>query len=101
MTDMTRHQISTRVLQMVAGASVVALCSVAAAPALAQSCHELWVERNGYYKDAGYCFKTRRAISYFGNGGCRYDYEGDLPLSREARARIAEIRAMERRFGCD
>jgi hypothetical protein len=26
----------------------------------------LWVERNSYYKEAGYCFKTTRAISYFG-----------------------------------
>ncbi|HRY02252.1 MAG TPA: YARHG domain-containing protein, partial [Beijerinckiaceae bacterium] len=27
-------------------------------PAYAQSCGELWYERNAIYKDAGYCFKT-------------------------------------------
>src|SRR5664280_1121219 len=56
-----------------------------------QSCEDLWIERNSYYKEAGYCFKTDRAISYFGNGGCRYYDEGSLPLPRGLRARIAEI----------
>ena len=50
--------------------------------ASAQSCQELWVERNSYYKDAGYCFKTDRAISYFGNQGCMYYDEARLPLPR-------------------
>lgn len=69
--------------------------------ATAQSCQELWVERNSYYKEAGYCFKTSRAISYFGNGGCIYDIEASVPLSREIRARIAEITRIERRMGCN
>ncbi len=33
----------------------------------AQSCYDLWVQRNSVYKEAGYCFKTPRAIRYFGN----------------------------------
>jgi hypothetical protein len=65
-----------------------------------QSCQDLWVERNSYYKEAGFCFKTARAISYFGNAGCRYD-EARVPLSRSARARIAEITRLEQRFGCN
>jgi hypothetical protein len=69
--------------------------------ARAQSCQELWVERNSYYKEAGYCFKTSRAISYFGNGGCIYDIEASVPLPREIRARIAEITRIERRMGCN
>lgn len=69
--------------------------------ASAQSCQELWVERNSYYKEAGYCFKTSRAISYFGNGGCIYDIEAQVPLPREIRARIAEITRIERRMGCN
>jgi len=69
--------------------------------ASAQSCQDLWAERNGYYKDAGFCFKTDRAISYFGNGGCRYNNEGSVPLSAAARARIGQITAMERRQGCN
>ena len=69
--------------------------------ASAQSCEALWVERNSYYKNAGYCFKTRRAISYFGNQGCMYDNEGSVPLPRGVRARIAEITSLERRNGCN
>jgi YARHG domain len=34
------------------------------------SCHDLWVMRNQVYKDHGYCFKTEKARTYFGNGGC-------------------------------
>lgn len=67
----------------------------------AQSCQDLWVERNSYYKDAGYCFKTERAISFFGNQGCIYYDEGSVPLPRGIRARIAQIAAMERRNGCN
>jgi hypothetical protein len=69
--------------------------------ARAQSCQQLWVERNSYYKRAGYCFKTARAISYFGNAGCRYDNEASVPLSPGARARIDEITRIERRYGCN
>jgi hypothetical protein len=69
--------------------------------ASAQSCQDLWVERNSYYKQAGYCFKTSRAISYFGNGGCIYDIEASVPLPRDIRARIAEITRIERRSGCN
>jgi hypothetical protein len=77
-------------------ASGIGLISAASA----QSCQELWVERNSYYKEAGYCFKTSRAISYFGNGGCIYGIEADVPLPRHIRARIAEITRIERRYGC-
>ncbi|HLH88570.1 MAG TPA: YARHG domain-containing protein [Xanthobacteraceae bacterium] len=61
--------------------------------ASAQSCQQLWVERNSFYKDAGYCFKTDRAIAYFGNQA--------VPLSRDARYRIDEIVRLERRMGCN
>jgi len=60
----------------------------------------LWVERNSYYKDAGYCFKTARAISYFGNAGSLYDNENAVPLSRATRIRIAQIVRAERAYGC-
>jgi hypothetical protein len=78
----------------------VAALSVTAPIAGAQNCVDLWVERNSYYKEAGYCFKTQRAISYFGNGGCIYDNERDLPLSRAVRARISQIVAIERALRC-
>jgi hypothetical protein len=80
---------------------VVVAASAVATPALAQGiCQSLWVERNAIYKDAGYCFKTARAINYFGNAGCRYDVEGAIPLSPAERARIERILAMERANGC-
>jgi hypothetical protein len=69
--------------------------------AYAQSCQQLWVERNSYYKARGYCFKTERAISYFGNGGCIYQDEDRVPLTQRERNRVAEIKRLERARGCD
>jgi YARHG domain-containing protein len=63
-------------------------------------CFRLWEERNSYYKDAGHCFKTARAITYFGKAGCQYDTEACLSLSRGVRARIAEIVRLEAQYGC-
>jgi hypothetical protein len=83
-------------------AAIMAAAVLTASYAGAQvSCQGLWVERNSYYKEAGYCFKTARAISYFGNAGCLYDNEARLPLSGFARARIAEITRLEQRLGCN
>ena len=70
------------------------------AEAQAQSCGELWYERNSIYKAAGYCFRTPRAISAFGNAGCVYDSEYDVPLSPRQRRRVQSIRALERDLGC-
>jgi PAN domain/YARHG domain len=64
------------------------------------SCDQLWVARNSIYKMRGYCFKTQRAISRFGNAGCIYRNENDIPLTPADRAQIAQIRAQERAMGC-
>jgi hypothetical protein len=86
---------------MFAGASVLAAFFALSAPGLAQdACYDLWFERNQIYKDAGYCFRTTRAIRTFGNAGCAYDNERDVPLSSQDRRRIAQIVQMERRYGC-
>jgi len=71
-----------------------------ALPVQGGACAGLWMERNEIYKGAGYCFKTRRAITTFGNAGCQYDNEADVPLSHVQRMRINEIRAAERGLGC-
>ena len=68
--------------------------------AYAQSCYQLWYQRNSIYKAAGYCFKTARAIQTFGNSGCMYDSEYGLPLSYNQRAAINRIVQMERSLGC-
>jgi uncharacterized membrane protein len=69
-------------------------------PPPGQTCDQLWVARNSIYKIRGYCFKTQRAISYFGNAGCIYQNEDDVPLTQADRAQIAQIQAQERAMGC-
>ena len=64
------------------------------------SCAELWYQRNSIYKAAGYCFKTPRAIRAFGNAGCQYDSEYELPLSPRQRATVNAIVRAERYQGC-
>ncbi|MEH2472157.1 hypothetical protein V1281_006655 [Nitrobacteraceae bacterium AZCC 2161] len=69
--------------------------------AIAQiSCDSLWLNRNAIYKDAGYCFKTPKAIETFGSAGCRFDDIKDLPLSDRDRQVIDEIARTERLVGC-
>jgi len=82
-------------------AMITVVASLAAAPAYAQTCQQLWVERNQYYKDHGYCFKTQRAIEYFGNGGCYINDENAVTLIAAERARIAQIVRQERAMGCN
>ena len=85
----------------VVATALMVFIMIPASSANAQSCYDLWTERNAYFKEAGYCFKTPRAISYFGNAGCMYDDETSVPLSRDKRARIAEIKLMEQRRRCN
>jgi hypothetical protein len=70
------------------------------AQSYAASCDALWVERNSYYKAAGYCFATQRAINYFGNAGCRITDQNRVPLSRATQNRIAAIVRQESNQGC-
>jgi hypothetical protein len=89
------HWLSTVVAMLSLGASLTA------APTYAQTCEQLWVERNQYYKNHGYCFKTERGIEYFGNGGCHINDQNAVPLSQAERARIAQIVQEERAMGCN
>lgn len=66
----------------------------------AWNCRDLWMERNQIYKDAGYCFTTPRAIRAFGNGGCMYDRQSDVPLSQNQRRIVQAIIRAERFNGC-
>ena len=68
--------------------------------ALADSCDGLSYQRNSIYKEAGYCFKTARQINVFGNAGCQYDDQADVPLSVRQRGLVAEIVREERMMGC-
>ena len=65
------------------------------------SCGDLWYRRNEIFARNGYCFKTDRAIRVFGNQGCRFCVEADVPMSRAEREEVEIIRAIERRRGCE
>ncbi len=68
--------------------------------ALADGCDELWYARNTIYKQAGYCFRTARAIHAFGNQGCRYGTMGEVPLSAGQHRAVADILRDEAYKGC-
>ena len=79
----------------------VGLALWAGAAGAAFPCDEFWAERNAVYFEAGYCFRTARAIEAFGrNEGCRFEDIADVPLSARDRRKVAEIVAAERRHGC-
>jgi hypothetical protein len=82
-------------------AMITVAASLATSPTYAQTCQQLWVERNQFYKNHGYCFKTQRAINFFGNGGCSISNESAVPLNSAERGRIAQIAQEERAMGCD
>ena len=77
-----------------------AVLSLGAISARADECFDLSYQRNEIYKDAGYCFKTAQQIQNFGNAGCQFDNQADVPLSARQRARVAEIVRTEREIGC-
>jgi len=64
------------------------------------TCDELWTARNTIFKAAGYCFKTTRAISVFGNAGCKYDDVDQVPLSEVDRGTVNRIMEAERAKRC-
>jgi hypothetical protein len=87
--------------------SLLLTTSLLGAPAIVMAqeyqnytCKDLWKERNSIFKAAGYCFKTNRAQRYFGNAGCLYDNDIDLPLSQRDRFSITEIKRIEQFKGC-
>ncbi len=86
-------------------ALALAIVAGLAVPAAAQNlqrmgCHDLWVARNQIFKDNGYCFKTARAIREFGNAGCQYDRERDVPMTGQERRQVAQITQAEVANGC-
>lgn len=66
----------------------------------AYDCNELWRMRNAMFKEAGYCFKSPRAIALFGNAGCRFDSDADVPFSDNQRAVLSDIKRSEKRQAC-
>ncbi len=73
---------------------------VGATAARAEQCDDLSYRRNAIYKAAGYCFKTAAQIRIFGNAGCQFDSQADVPLSARDRQAVAAIVREERAIGC-
>jgi hypothetical protein len=63
-------------------------------------CDQLWFGRNSVFKEAGYCFKTPRAITAFGNAGCRFDDISAVILTPENRNFVQAIQNAERIKAC-
>jgi hypothetical protein len=64
------------------------------------SCPILWELRNSIYKENGYCFKTERAKSYFGNRGCWVNDQNSVKLNAIERYNVRQIVAVEAQKGC-
>ena len=86
-------------LGLAAGLGAIA-SSAQAMPVDALSCKQLWVKRNQIYKANGYCFKTSKARSYFGNFGCYIDDMNDVPLSKSEMNRVLTYKHWEEVNGC-
>jgi len=71
---------------------------VSVEPALAESCYDLWYERNSIYDANGYCFKTRLGKQTFDNSDC---YTNNVRLSRQEQRRVSEIQDEEDSRGCN
>ena len=66
----------------------------------AYDCNELWVMRNQIYKDNGLCFKSTKAVTYFGNGGCSHGSLSELSLSNQEHSVLKDIKKSEARQSC-
>jgi hypothetical protein len=70
---------------------------IIAEPALAQSCYDLWYERNAIYNDRGYCFATDLGIRTFDNSDC---WTHAPRFTKAERRRIEQIKREEEDRGC-
>lgn len=89
-TKMYATRLAAAALAPAAGLGIIA-ASAQALPMDAMSCKQLWVKRNQIYKANGYCFKTEKAIKYFGNADCYID----VPLSKKEMKRVMTYRHWE------
>ena len=96
----TRYLALAALVAATGAVSTLPVSAMPNGPVDALSCHELWVMRNQIYKDNGYCFKTKKARNYFGNGGCWVDDEGDVSLSSKETKLVLKYRHWEMVKGC-
>ncbi|WPL17214.1 hypothetical protein Thiowin_02210 [Thiorhodovibrio winogradskyi] len=63
----------------------------------AESCYDLWYERNLIYAENGYCFSTNLGQSTFSEYSC---WTKSPSLSTDEQRRVAALKAEEKRRGC-
>lgn len=90
----------SRLMTFVVAGGIAAAAVIVSVPAQAGACQDLWVQRNSIYKAYGYCFKTSKAINYFGNAGCLYDNAAAIPMAPADKQRVLAIKKRERQLGC-
>ena len=86
----------TRALTIFATALLSGLTALPSA-ALAESCYDLWYQRNAVYDDNGFCFSTELGKSTFDNSDCWTKNPNLMPSEVDY---VARIKAEERRRGC-
>ena len=96
---MYASRLAAAVLGLAVGLGAIA-SSAQAVPVDALSCKQLWVKRNQIYKVNGYCFKTAKARSYFGNAGCYVDDMNNVSLSKSEMQRVLTYKHWEEVNGC-
>lgn len=65
--------------------------------AFADSCYDLWYERNEIFDANGFCFKSSLGKRVFDNSDC---YTDEPELSRAEQRRVDQIRREEKRLRC-
>lgn len=82
------------VLAALTSAAMVTVPGVGGAVSPAQGCQRLRVARSSYDKRNGSCFRTARAVGYFGNGGwLHHGHECGAAALRRARSHCPDRRA--------
>ena len=66
-------------------------------PAWADSCYDLWWQRNEIYNRNGFCFKTQDGMDSFDNSDC---YTDDPDFTRREQRQIQQIKRQENNMGC-
>ncbi|MEL7098669.1 MAG: YARHG domain-containing protein [Pseudomonadota bacterium] len=77
--------------------SVFFALGLLASPAAANECMGLWLERNAYFANKGYCFGSALGKGVFGNSGC---HTKSPQMSSSETRRINQIKSRERALGC-
>jgi hypothetical protein len=78
---------------------LIALAALVGSTAIAraESCYDLWYQRNAIYDARGFCFDTQLGQETFDNSDC---WTKTPKLTRAEQRRVDEIRAEERRRHC-